>query len=321
MIKFNIGKNRQSRASHRLRAVLPVAALTAAGHQAAIVERGSIPNNDDVVIFTKDSLMVDFENALQSGARVGFDLCDNKWDEDGELYNKFCKNAHFITVNTEEMKQVVFEQTNRDSFVYADCFERKILQPKIELHQPLQLVWYGSSSSLRYLGIQDAIRQLDLSNLEYQITFVVNNAIGLRDKFQKRFSKNHAESFPLINTIWKEWTWEDQEASMLEADVVFIPMLAIDELTKTRLRTKSPNRLTDAIAQGKWVITSPIPSYVPLQDFSWQRDPIEGLHWFTNNLELAQQKILSGQEYIKLHHSPEVVAQQLLGIVKAINNG
>ena len=89
MIKFWFDKYRDKRASHRIRALRPVEGLRSLDVDADIINDKNIDrlSKDDIVIFTKDTDPNQMLKLKRKGYTVGFDICDNKFKEEGERYH------------------------------------------------------------------------------------------------------------------------------------------------------------------------------------------------------------------------------------------
>jgi len=314
MIKFWFDKFREGRASHRLRASIPCKALVDAGVNAEVTRDINSITDKDIVIVQKDSLLENFRKLKQTGAKVGFDLCDNKFEEHSHYYD-FCKEADFITVNSPTMAEVVKENTGRDSFYYADCVDRKLTKPTPRsINGPVKLLWYGTSSSNKYVDWAAVTKQLEASGIDYKITVLCDRAEYIRKKITNNLRKNNP-SFDMNKMRNIDWTWELQQKLVDECDIVFIPLL---EQNERRTKTKSHNRVVDGIAQGRWVVTSELPSYRVLKDYCWLGDPVEGIRFYMRNPGTANEKILKGQEWIQQNASAESVAKNLIDIYNEV---
>ena len=102
MIKFWFDKYRPGRPSHRLRAALPSRELAARGHDSAIVTSIDQLSPGDVVLLTKDSSLDSLKRLKSLGYVVGFDLCDNKFQDEqhGDILRIMCQTADFVTAHT-----------------------------------------------------------------------------------------------------------------------------------------------------------------------------------------------------------------------------
>lgn len=314
MIKFWFDKFREGRASHRLRASIPCKALTEQGINSQITNDINSITEEDIVIVQKDSLLENFRKLKQTNAKIGFDLCDNKFEEHSHYYD-FCKEADFITVNSITMAEVVKENTGRDSFYYADCVDREIIPPTIRpIEGPIKLLWYGTSSSNKYVDWAAVTNQLEDSGIDYRITVLCDRAEYIRKKITNNLRKNNPR-FNMNKMENIDWTWNLQQQLVERSDIVFIPLL---EQNERRTKTKSHNRVVDGIAQGRWVVTSELPSYRILKDYCWLGDPVEGIRFYMRNPGEANKKIINGQDWIKQNASAESVAKNLINIYSEV---
>jgi SAM-dependent methyltransferase len=102
-----------------------------------------------------------------------------------------------------------------------------------------------------------------------------------------------------------EWDETLQWRLVDEADVVLIPSDASDPAKAV----KSANRLTDALHAGRYVIASPIPSYLPYADHAALTDnPVQALHTYMKDPAAARTRIARGQSAVVAEWSPEQVA-------------
>lgn len=310
MIHFWFDNYDNSRASHRLRASIPSNALNKKGIKSAIISNVSEIQKTDIVIFSKDSSIESMRSVKKLGCIVGFDICDNYFEDGSRQYLEFCEEVDFITVNSESMRELVRNITGKDSFILIDPFERTIVFPNIKNDKTIKLVWYGGKSSLNFVNWDILMSRLEESKINFHLTIC---SIKLNKKL--RNFKNHRN----ISLI--EWSWDIQQKLVEESDIVFIP-LNFDPHSKIfkKINTKSHNRVVDGIAQGKWVISSKIPSYMPLKDFCWLDDPIDGIKFYVEHKSKIQQRIIKGQEWIKDNASPEVSAEQLKKIYLHFND-
>ena len=312
MIKFWFDKYRDKRASHRIRALRPVEGLKSLGVDADIINGKSIEklHRDDIVIFTKDTDPGQMLKLKQQGYLVGFDICDNKFDEDKENYDIYCREADFITCNTEFQQKELSAKKGRDSYVYIDPIERPIEPHTRTSCEPVELIWYGGSASLKYVGFGEILPYLNTSGINYRLTILTNDAMS-----------KVGHLCELGNVIVHDWTYELQEAKVRESDIVFIPMTVGKAHMARRTMTKSPNRVLDGMAMGKWVVASPVPSYQQVSKFCWLDDYLEGIRFYLEEPDTVAEKIYKGQEWIKQNHTKEVAAKQLMDIYEKVRAG
>ena len=309
MIKFWFDKYRDKRASHRIRALRPVEGLRALGVDADIINDKSIDklSKDDIVIFTKDTDPGQMLKLKRQGYRVGFDICDNKFKEETSKYEVYCREADFITCNTEFQQKETMKYVGRSSHIYIDPIERNIEPHQRSTCEPVELIWYGGSASLKYVGFGEIIPYLNKSGINYRLTILTNDA-----------EEKVAHLAEMGNVVYHEWTYELHDAKVRNSDIVFIPMTIGKAHLSRRTITKSPNRVMDGIAQGRWVVSSPVPSYLQVSKFSWLDDYLEGIRFYLENPDIVQEKIYKGQEWIKQHYTKEVCARQLIDIYEKV---
>ena len=85
------------------------------------------------------------------------DLCDNKFEEKDE-YEPCCKLADLVSVNSENMGISTKHHTGRDYIVMPDPYERPRLDPKFEVRPTVELLWFGSQSSFKFLPIVEVCK-------------------------------------------------------------------------------------------------------------------------------------------------------------------
>ena len=104
---------------------------------------------------------------------------------------------------------------------------------------------------------------------------------------------------------------------MRECDIVFLPIIIRSPDEAIDIRSKSPNRIIDAIQSGKPVITNAgIESYNPFMPFAffttqnYENYARTLLNLINMKKEFIYNKIVEGQKYIEQNHSPEVIGKQ-----------
>lgn len=313
MIKFWFDQFDQSRASHRLRAQIPIDQLIKENFSAKIISSITEIDTSDIVIFSKDSKLENFLKIKKLGVKIGFDICDNYFNDPSYNYNKFCKEADFIIANSAQMQTLIKEHTSKDSFYLVDPYERKIIAPQINTKRKINLLWYGGKSSLKFVDWITLLKNLKLLNIDYSFTIC-----GGKVEKILRYIRNDTQ-IDNEKIFFREWSWDIQEELLAESDIIVIPVNLNSKKIYHKLQIKSHNRLVDGLAQGKWVIGSKIPSYINLQDFCWlDEDVNKGIQFYINNPVSVKQKILNGQEWIKENASPALAADQLKKIYKSV---
>ena len=306
-IRFFSDAYKIKRASHRLRGDVTCAALAAQGYDAKILTDWSEVDADTLIIFLKGTQVHTIEQARALGAQTVYDLCDNKFDEKQE-YAPCCLAADLVSVNSIQMGASVKMHTGRDSIVMPDPFERPKLLPKFSPGTDINLLWFGSKSSFKFLPMVEIWERLEKEVRNYSYTMVSANTDRLFSKFQLRQRKGEVTGINLDRVIMKEWTWELQGQLLEQCDIVLMPV----QTNHPRTDTKSANRVIDSLMSGRFVITTPLASYEEFGPYTWQGDYIEGIQWAQANPDQVLDKITKGQQYVEQNYSAAVLSNKFI---------
>lgn len=237
----------------------------------------------DVTVLAKN--WVHLEDVIDIQGPIVWDCCDDHFSHDqlGSYYCAMALLADAITVPTEGMRKRVLAATGKDSFVVADPYEFPLAKPLMKSGWAKKLFWYGHKSNLHSL-------------------------MERRDAFEGRDTlvmSNYKGCIP--------WSHEGMLKGFDWCDAVPIPV-AQDE----KSQAKSPNRMVEAIRQGRYVVASPMPAYEGYG--MWQGDIKEGLEWVDDNPDLALQAVREAQQIVEAKHSPQVIAAQWLEVFKYVTS-
>lgn len=235
----------------------------------------------DVTVLAKDWIHLD--DVRQIERPTVWDCCDDHFDSEsrGEYYRTIAGLATAITVPTETMRKRVLEVTGRDSFVVEDPYEFPLKKPLMKNGWAKNLFWYGHKSNLSGL-------------------------IAHRDAFEGRKILVMSNFEGCI-----QWSHEGMLKGLDWCDVVPIPV-AEDA------QAKSPNRMVEAIRQGRYVVANPLPAYAVYG--MWQGDLKEGLEWVDDNPDLALEAVRKAQKIVEEKHSPKVIAAQWLKVFQHVTS-
>jgi glycosyltransferase involved in cell wall biosynthesis len=284
-------------ASHRMRVVKPAELLNVCsdGKINCTVDN-KVDENANINIFNKHfdpeyNLKMMKENKYLSG----IDICDDHFDrEHGPYYKLACSYADFITCNTEKMADRIKEVTGKNAYVIPDPVTFNWAQPNIldrvvsDDPNP-KFLWYGHGTNIKPL-IPWA------EALETTVTTITNTAV------------NH----PNIDAI--VWKPNLVEAIIDNFDIVLVPT------TETPWAAcKSPNRVTDALAAGKLVITDSEEIYSEFKDYIMIVDGIDSLKevvkiW-KNDPMMVSKMIEKGQEYVHRNYGYDKIVDTWLGML------
>jgi hypothetical protein len=310
-IRFYSDAYKTKRASHRLRGEVTSNALAAQGYDSKILTDWSEVDSNTIVIFLKRSQPHSIQKAKDLGAKTIYDLCDNKFEEKEE-YEPCCKLADLVSVNSENMGISTKHHTGRDYIVMPDPYERPRLDPVFNPGPTIELLWYGSQSSFKFLPIVELWQRLEKEIKTYRYTMISQKTDRVLSKMQQRQAKGQISGINFNKLNMEQWTWERQGELLKTCDIVVMPVVT----DNPRTDTKSANRLIDALMSGKFVITTPLASYLEFEPYTWQGDYIEGIKWAINNPDGVIKKITKGQKYTQERYSAEVLSKNFIEEVK-----
>ena len=310
-IRFFSDAYKPKRASHRLRGEVTAQALADQGYDAKILTDWSEVDNDTIVIFLKRSQPASIQRAKDLGAKTIYDLCDNKFEEKEE-YEPCCKLADLVSVNSENMGISTKQHTGRDYIVMPDPYERPKLEPKFNPQLPLNILWFGSQSSFKFLPIVEIWQRLEKEIVDYRYTMISQKTDRVLSKMQQRQAKGQISGINFYKLNMEQWTWERQGELLSQCDIVLMPV----QTDNPRTDTKSANRLIDSLISGKFVITTPLASYQEFEPYTWQGDYIAGIKWALAHHGKVLNKIIEGQKYTEAKYSAKTLSKNFIEEVK-----
>jgi glycosyltransferase involved in cell wall biosynthesis len=97
-----------------------------------------------------------------------------------------------------------------------------------------------------------------------------------------------------------------------QCDAVIIPSNPHDP----RKAVKSPNRFTESVWAGRFVVAHPLPAYEPLAAYGWVGEHLgEGLAWLLDHVEDARERIRAGQEAVARQFSLEAIGRAWRSVI------
>ena len=269
-------------ASYRMRAQIPTKIFNSSRQGYVATISPELNTEADVNVFSKHFNMKHDANAIiTSKTKNVFDVCDDHFDRDAGSYYKFmCDKADVITCNTPNMQERIYEVTGRLAQIVSD----PITFPKnnVRYNKNPQILWYGHSSNLSSLS------ELNINRLP-NLT-IISDAIV-------------TQAPPHITSL--QWKLGLVEEIIDDFDIVIIP-----KNKNPWAVTKSPNRATDAIAAGKYVVTDFPEVYDCLEPYLWIGNIEEGIKYYINNENVVTEDIIAGQKYLDENYSDTVILQQ-----------
>tara|TARA_B100000085_G_scaffold255447_1_gene255277 strand:- start:296 stop:1174 length:879 start_codon:yes stop_codon:yes gene_type:complete len=272
---------------------------------------------DDLVIMSKSIGVKDFLYLKEKGIKFVFDICDNKWRlgkdsiENTKIMDAGCRYANLITTTCKELRSKIFNESGKTAIIIDDPFERAIEEPRFEPHKKnLNFCYFGGRKSFSLVDWEEVIAILNFVCKKNGIDYTLNCITQKHLQVSEELTHHLYPDGPLI---MYEWNYKLQKDLVSKSDFVLLPVPA-DGFSPV-IGFKSPNRVIDSIAQGRYVITTwGVHSYRNYIDFIGIGSIQNSIKWAINNPKLVLDKIKQGQKYIKKHHSPEVIAKQWMSL-------
>ena len=301
------------RASQRFRGLVPLQHMLPTD---GYIDRVEEATRDDLVIMSKAIEVKDFLYLKDKGIKFVFDICDNKWrigkdrQKNTALMNSGCLHANLITTTSGELKQKIYEETGKDALIIDDPYEREIEEPTFKPHKNnLNICYFGGRKSFWLVNWEEVIATLNFVCKQLGVEYTLNCITQKHLLASKKLTHHYYPDGPLI---MYEWNYELQKQLVSKSDFVLLP---IPENNPLVFSYKSPNRVIDSIAQGKYVITTyGVTSYRQYDDFIGIGSLKNNVKWAMSNPKDVISKIKEGQNHIKKYHSPEVIAKQWMSL-------
>ena len=301
------------RASQRFRGLVPLQHMLPTD---GFIDRVEEATKDDIVILSKAIEIKDFMYLKDMGIKFIFDICDNKWrmgkdrQKNTALMNAGCLHANLITTTCGQLKQKIYEETGKDALIIDDPYERAIEEPTFKPHEKnLNICYFGGRKSFWLVNWEEVIAGLNYICGRLGVEYTLNCITQKHLLASKKITHHYYPDGPVI---MYEWNYELQKDLVKKSDFVLLPVPNENPLV---FSYKSPNRVIDSIAQGKYVIsTNGVISYEQFGDFIGLGSLQKNIKWAIQNPKGVISKIKEGQKYIKKYHSPEVIAKQWMSL-------
>lgn len=289
-------------ASVRYRIILPARAIPGSkvthigpgANRRTLLERFA---GIQVVVLGKffDASVLELATALKErGIKVIADYSDDHFAHPllGPAYRAVANAADRVVASTPGLAAVLREHTSVPVDVISDPVEGVRGEPRASAREPPRLLWFGHPLNLDTLKF--GLPQLS----GYLLTIVTAPGSG---------AENLAHRF-------RPWSTAALFDELRECDAVVIP----SNLHDPRKAVKSPNRFTEALWAGRFVIAHPLPAYRPLAPFGWVGEHLgEGLAWFCHHEQEAVNRMRAGQEWVAKHCSGEAIGRAWKALIDA----
>ncbi len=212
---------------------------------------------------------------------------DSRWREH---YLTMIKNADRVIATTETLAGYIKDETGVDAIVIYDPWgiEFDEQKPSYSPNGKLKVMWFGHKSNVG--GLLDFMRQA--KNIDF--TIITNpevRGIVLDDG--------------ICNTI--NYSIDAMKEGFRKCDIVIIPQ----NLNNPAKLAKTHNRIVDSFRAGKFVIASPVNSYLVFKDWAYIGDIEEGIQWLKEqSKEEINNRIGKAQEFIRETFDPRIIAKQ-----------
>ena len=208
-------------------------------------------------------------------------------------YSGMCQEADLIVCATNRLSELVEKETGKKTEIIFDPWGIEFCEqkPNYSPHGELIALWFGHMSNIK--GLQDNIESLRGCRL-----MIVSNA----------------DSKGII-----PYSIDTMKIAFERCDFVVIPQ----DINEPGKQTKTHNRIVDSFRAGKFVIASPVDSYLDFKDWAYIGDIKEGVEWLKRqSITEIETRILKAQEYIRKTFSPEKIADQWeTAFMKGLQNG
>jgi hypothetical protein len=310
-------------ASVRYRITVPAAALSAEDFECRVMHLGLNANRHsllarfegaEAVILGKllggrgfeaiGRLVLELVPELQTrGVKVLADFSDDHFSHPqlGPAFRGLANLVDRVTASTPQLGEVIREQTSAPITVIADPVEGPRGQPRVgRSSEACALLWFGHPSNLDTLRY--GLPQIERTSVGYSLTLVTAPGAGAERLAGELSERGHGTG---RTCRFRPWSTKAVFEELQACDTVVIPSNPYDP----RKRVKSPNRFTESVWAGRFVLAHPLPAYDALAEYGWVGEDLgEGLQWYRANAAAAREKIERGQATIAERHTPAAIA-------------
>ena len=185
-------------------------------------------------------------------------------------------------------------------------------------HADFNIFNFGNSKHFQKVHWDEFVQGLFDTEID---NFVIHCMLNRSKKFKAMYSHWIEKGKMVIH----EYNFEKQYELMKNCDIVFLPIVCNSMLNLADIRSKSPNRIMDAIYSGKPVITNEgIDSWLSFKQYAnfigFARafdygSNVQAFRALINTpKEEVNEKIRQGQKYIDENHTPEIIGKQWIDL-------
>jgi hypothetical protein len=259
----------------------------------------------DAVVFGKVEYTlapdaVELADALRKrGVKVIADFSDDHFLHPviGPGYRALANAVDAVVASTPALAEVVRAYTPSPVSVVTDPVEGERGEPSAALAPPLRLLWFGHPLNLDTLPF--GLSQLEEVN--FSLTIVTSPGMGAEH----------------LGHRFRAWSTEAVLEELCQCDAVIIPSNPHDP----RKAVKSPNRFTESVWAGRFVVAHPLPAYEALASYGWVGEHLgEGITWLLEHFEEARGRVRSGQETVARDFSPEAIGRAWQSVIESVRS-
>lgn len=236
----------------------------------------------DVYVFHKHFRYAEQETIKLVKGKTVFAVCDYHFDTvHRDHYIAMCKSADMVIAATNKLAEYIKEETGKTAEVIYDPWgiEFKEQKPRFEQKEEYVCLWFGHKSNIEGL-------KANLENIRPHKLMIVTN-----------IEKKGIIPYNITNL----------KAAFNTCDVVIIPQ----DINDPRRISKTHNRIVDSFRAGRFVIASPVDSYLDFKEWAYLGDLKKGLEWLQKQSpEEIEARISGAQEYIRKNFDPAIMAKQ-----------
>ncbi len=306
--------------SYRARATIPSSNIS----DSRVTDDINSLKPDDIAVLGKKHSKEDAEYLISKEINYIVDIADDKFDQFKHWYFTI-PNANAVTTTCHRLREVIHEETGSKSYVIPDPTERPRGEPRFEVKDIMNAVYYGSDgnySKLMWPEIKEVLNSVKKTDIKIMTnkSEYPPKAAKLTKKYGGFWMKpNRRDEVESIGMKQYDdlipWDFDKQGKLVEQSDFVVLPV--VDDRHST---CKGNNRPIDALQQGRIVLTNPsIPSYEDLEEVLYIDHFYEAYTDMINNPDNVIKKIKKAQSLIDQHYTPNAVGkkwEQVYEIVK-----
>ena len=215
------------------------------------------------------------------------------------------KLSDVIVVKTKKAASVLYDNIGFKAKIVQDPIRFPTSKPLSKIRYPLEVSWFGMHTN--HDTLKATLDEMINLNQDVNLKIITNHL----DDIKKMLSKTDYKTIK-INFI--EWTFSMYE-EVINTDIVILPY----PNDKTR-DVKSSNRIVDSLNLGRCVVISDAKQFEEFRNYCFFGNISNGLQFVLENNDIAIEKTIKGQKYVKENYSLEAVSKLWKKIIENIIN-